>query len=248
MPRYQFARFSYASGELHFSVRNSSELVLAGHRTPGIKLKAFWDIFLAGLKSATEIVDLQFDGNAPDFISASCNHALYPRLRILSDQSQFTPPHIISFLRFHPTVEQLHLYHKFDISNQTPLPPTGVVLPCLKFYEGPSHIAHLIIPGSKVSEARIWWGFHPDDPSDFDLVLRSLAKSSVPLTTLVCVGHCWKLEFLPFLAKYMTDVERLDFVTGGATVPADVSRFVIVSNRSVPKYFSGIYRGSEARC
>jgi hypothetical protein len=203
-------------------------MVLAGRRSPELELKAFWDVFISGIESASEVVDLQFGRMAPDFVSAASKRVLFHRLRIFSDQSHWVSPEIISFLRFHTTVEQLYLFHRFDISNESPLPLTGVVLPRLRVYEGPSNIVHLVIPGSSLSEATIWWGFHPNDPSDFDLVLSSLAKSSVPVTALTCHGNCWNLEILPLLVKYMVNIERLEFVTGATSVATDVSHYVII--------------------
>ena len=194
-----------------------------------------------GIKSATNIVDLQFGRIAPDFISASSDHVLFDRLQIFADQSHWVSPQLISFLRFHPTVEQLHLCQRFDIFKKSPLPLTGVVLPHLKIYEGPSHIVHLVIPGSSVSDARIWWGSYPDVPSDFNLVLSSLAKSSVPVTVLTCRGYCWNLEILPLLAKYMIDLERLEFVASGASVAADVGRFIIILHEFVLNLYVQVF-------
>jgi len=204
-----------------------SELVPAVCRRPGHKFKAFEALFIAGLESATEIVNaILLSGGIPDLISATSDRVLFHRLRFFAEHSRWITPSIISFLQFHSTVEHLCLFHRFD--NAYPLPSTGVVLPCLRTYDGPSHVVHLVIPGSPVSAATISWGFDPADPSDFDLVLSSLAKSSVPVTTLACRGYCWKLEFLPLLVKYLADIESLEFFTNGASVSADVSRIVIL--------------------
>ncbi|KAJ6493998.1 hypothetical protein C8R47DRAFT_1318865 [Mycena vitilis] len=110
---------------------------------------------------------------------------------------------IFPFLLKNPTVKSLSVRAGSDLSNYDfclwPIRP--MQMSDLMSFDGPDIVACSVIPGSRVSQAAIFWP--QETVVGFPKIFAALAASTADMDNLSCVVCTWDPSLLPAIAKHM---------------------------------------------
>lgn len=157
-----------------------------------------------------------------------------PLLRTFSSSLPVTPD-VVAFIARHPKLERLILVGR--VPEDLPGP---VHLPNLTYLKCPSDLVSSLAPGSPLSHVGVIWGRLPSGKPE--VILKSLAESTTPITSLRCYRWNWFVDVFPYVSQNLGRLEHLSFMTHR---PSSFAKKVSLSRTShialgLTTYFSGV--------